>query len=49
MDLITQCAICLIKNLCIETNADKVNLEQDITFEGKKLGRYKITIEKIEE
>ncbi len=49
MDTMTQCAIWLIKNLCLDTNATTAKLEQDVTFEGNKLGRYKITIEKIEE
>lgn len=48
MDTITQCIIYLIKNLCIDTNAETAKLEQDITFEGKKVGRYRITIKKIE-
>lgn len=41
------CAIWLIKNLCIDTNAVTAKLEQDITHEGKEMGRYKITIEKL--
>lgn len=49
LQLMTQCSIWLIKHLCIDTNATSANLEQDITHEGKKLGRYKITIEKINE
>jgi hypothetical protein len=49
MDKLTLTSIWLIKNLCIDTNADVANLEQDITFEGKKIGRYKITIKKIKE
>lgn len=41
------CAIWLIKNLCIDTNAESAKYETDITHEEKNLGRYKITIKKI--
>ncbi len=43
------CAIWLIKNLCIDTNATTSKLEQTITHEGKDIGRYKITIEKVDD
>lgn len=49
MDKLTTVTIWLIKTLCVDTNAEVARLEQDITFEGKKIGRYKITVEKIEE
>ena len=45
--LMEQCSIWLIKNLCIDTNAETAKIEQDITFKGKKMGKYKITIEKL--
>jgi hypothetical protein len=41
------CAIWLIKRLCLETNAEKAELTQDITHEGKPIGTYRITIEKV--
>lgn len=41
------CAIWLVKHLCIDTNAETAKLEQNIIHEGKDLGRYKITIEKV--
>lgn len=41
------CAIWLIKNLCIDTAAEKAIITQDILWKGKKLGDYKITIERI--
>lgn len=47
LSLMFQCAIYLIKNLCIDTNSTIAKLEQDITHEGKKIGRYKITIKKL--
>lgn len=47
MEKMTMCAIWLIKYLCLETNATKAKLEQNITLKGEKLGRYRITIEKI--
>jgi len=47
LKLMEQCSIWLIKNLCIDTNASTAKLEQDITFQGKKMGKYKITIEKV--
>ena len=40
-------AIALVKLLCIDTEADKAELEQNISFKGKDLGRYRITIKKI--
>lgn len=47
MVLIAKPTIWLIKNLCIDTNADTAKIEQDVTFEGKKVGDYRITIEKL--
>lgn len=41
------CAIWLIKNLCIDTDADSADLEQGVTHQGKSIGRYKITIAKL--
>jgi len=49
MDNLKQVSIWLIKTLCIDTNAEKATLTEDITFEGKKIGRYEITIKKIKE
>lgn len=43
----TTVAIWLIKKLCIDTNADKATLTQDITHKGNSIGTYKIMIEKI--
>lgn len=47
IEKMTMCAIWLIKYLCIDTNATTAKLEQEVTFEGKVLGTYKITIEKV--
>lgn len=47
VEKMTMCAIWLIKNLCIETQATRSVLDQDITHFGEKIGRYRITIEKI--
>jgi hypothetical protein len=47
ISLMTQCSIWLIKNLCLDTNAESAVLEQDITHEGKNMGRYQITIKKL--
>lgn len=47
IEKMNMCAIWLIKHLCIETNATTASLEQDITYEGKKLGRYRVTIEEL--
>lgn len=41
------CALFLIKNLCIETNAETAHITQDVTFQDKPIGTYKITIEKV--
>lgn len=43
------CAIWLIKHLCVDTEATSAKIEQNINYQGKKLGRYRITIEKIDE
>ena len=45
-DLQTVC-IWLIKKLCLDTEAETASIEQDITFKGEKIGRYKITITKL--
>lgn len=47
LEMMNAFSIWLIKTLCIDTNATTVKIEQDITFKGKKIGRYKITIEKL--
>ena len=39
--------IALVKLLCIDTEADEASLEQNITFKGKDVGRYRLTIKKI--
>lgn len=44
---LTLCAIWLIKTLCIDTNAVSAKYETNVIHEGKDMGRYKITIEKI--
>lgn len=48
LNLVSQCGIYLVKTLCIETNATTAKLEQTITNNDKEVGRYKITIEKID-
>ena len=47
-EMMTAFSIWLIKTLCIDTNATIANIEQDIIYEGKNLGRYKITIKKLD-
>lgn len=43
----TTVAIWLIKKLCIDTNATKATLTQDVIFKGESIGTYKITVEKL--
>jgi len=49
LSLVMRCALFLIKNLCIDTNAETAKMEQEVTFEGKKIGRYLITVEKLKD
>lgn len=41
------CGLYLAKTMCVETNATTASLELDMTHEGKPIGKYKITIEKV--
>lgn len=47
LDMAVQCCIWLVKNLCIDTNAEKASVEQEMTYLGKSIGTYRVTIEKI--
>lgn len=49
MNDITTVAKYLIKKLCLDTNATKATLTQEVTYLEKPIGTYKITIEKVEE
>lgn len=40
-------AVFLIKTLCLDANATEATVTQTITHYGKRIGRYRITIEKI--
>ena len=40
-------AVFLIKTLCLETNASEATITQSITHYRRRIGRYRITIEKI--
>jgi hypothetical protein len=40
-------AVFLIKTFCIDANAAEASITQTITHYGKRIGRYRITIEKI--
>jgi hypothetical protein len=44
---VDQCAIFLIKTLCLDTNATEANITQDLTHYGKTVGRYRVTITKL--
>jgi len=41
------CALFLIKQLCLETNAEKATITQEVTFQDKAIGTYKLTVEKV--
>jgi hypothetical protein len=47
MENIQTVGMWLIKKLCIDTDATTATLELDMTFEGKPIGTYRITIEQI--
>ena len=49
LEKVNMCVIFLAKNLCIDTNATEATITQDITHEGKKVGKYKIVITKEDE
>lgn len=44
---IERSAVFLIKTLCLDTNATEATVTQTITHYGKRVGRYRINIEKI--
>lgn len=47
MEKLTMVALWLIKILCLDTNATTASVEQDVTHQGKEVGRYKITVKKL--
>ncbi|MDR6305918.1 hypothetical protein GGQ85_003644 [Nitrobacter vulgaris] len=44
---IDRCAMFLIKALCLDNDADEAIITKTITYYGKRVGRYSITIKKI--